>query len=1014
MMERDTAIRPLILFDLNGVLICESKRDDKLRRVAMSIRPQFERILELLPHYNVGIFSSATSRTVQRALGAISSYLKDTRVVPPQMLDILPGRQVWRLFSLVMDRSNCIPDLHWRSRPDGRDYDTLKPLLGNGLNPLQTLLVDNHARKAAPGEDSNILILPTWEHCRDSGVATWNCLIDYLLVACKDGPAPRDMRPVVKMIVDEVMAIHIAMSPPEQIDLDQDNDENEREPEEDEEEELKRGSKLTKAALDDDIASGREMFPSSSSMGLGVGSLAGDARDRLPGAQPLYSSHQQPSSSDRERRGQGGFSQLHTEVEKFASRARPTRSETEVVARTLRSIKDAVCSLWPHATTCLFGSQASGLALPGSDLDVVILGVVEDLATPGAGFGKRGKSNAVDHLKKLANLLRKHRLVKGLKVIQARVPIIKAVFPTPDGTSIPADISIGVANGAAAVSMVRHAVMLLPPLRPLVLVLKALLRETKLNEVFSGGLSSYSLVNMVIAHLQCEGFQAHGVAEAGRAPATSAIVNSMGMMEEQGDFAQFINHGVEQSHDLGHLLTTFLHRFGSLFDYSNEAVSIASGGIVKKPPGWKRDNRNEGRGSLLLGVEDPQQAFRDIGSGSHNVKAVRRIFSEALSALDDGIQAASTFSSSAPQASALNSQGATTVDPSVVRSVNILTDGGSPGMTERERWREIQQDGQNVSMDQLKPSSRAPASNVNNVVDRAGPLVLDYVFDVNLSLARDPASVRLRSTSVARLAQRKAWLKSTGKLPPNDDRDDDDDGGDRLLEGRQVMNRKERKKRRREEEEERSFDDEARSLNVEVKGLNKIERKRVMKAARKALKQQQKLAPLHFQGVQKQRKGQESSPKKKKQAREDWNGSMHPQLQESHQAKSAYLQNVGKMGRHESRAQGAALGLSKRQMKRARKQAEAQRKAQEVHMNPAKVAAEIERLRSQLHQAQQALRQTQGASGMRTRSKKKMKLKPAAAAGGAPQNEAKKKSKSERQKRRQRGSKRSDVPIYTD
>jgi DNA polymerase sigma len=47
----------------------------------------------------------------------------------------------------------------------------------------------------------------------------------------------------------------------------------------------------------------------------------------------------------------------------------------------------------------------------------------------------------------------------------------------------------------------------LPPLRPLLLVLKALLREAGLNEVFSGGLSSYSLFSMVLAHLQCEGYE---------------------------------------------------------------------------------------------------------------------------------------------------------------------------------------------------------------------------------------------------------------------------------------------------------------------------------------------------------------------------------------------------------------------------------------------------------------------------------------------------------------------------
>ena len=43
-----------------------------------------------------------------------------------------------------------------------------------------------------------------------------------------------------------------------------------------------------------------------------------------------------------------------------------------------------------------------------------------------------------------------------------------------------------------------------PPMKPLVLVLKAYLTATGLNDVATGGLSSYSLSNMVLAHLQEE------------------------------------------------------------------------------------------------------------------------------------------------------------------------------------------------------------------------------------------------------------------------------------------------------------------------------------------------------------------------------------------------------------------------------------------------------------------------------------------------------------------------------
>ena len=983
--------KPLILFDLNGVLICESKRDDKLRRVSMRIRPGYERILELIPYYNIGIFSSATARTVQRALGALSNLLKDTRIVAPKMLDVLPGRQVWNLFSTVMNRSNCIPDESWRSRPDGRDYDTLKPLARNGLDPLMTFLIDNHARKAAPGEESNVLIMPTWEQCRDSGVATWNCVIDGLLLAAKIG-LPQDIRLMVKTIGEKVMKIHLAMPPPEEIILDEDEDEDERVAEEGEserEEEEQRGSKLIKTSRDGDISHGLEGGTSprgNPQLQLGVSSPAGivsqGERQRPPGAQPLYDSHLIPPLPPNGSRGRTDFSQLHSEMESFASRAQPTRSEMDLVARTLRTINSSVLACWPHAHTCLFGSQASGLALPGADLDVVILGVVEDLATPGSGFGKRGKNAAVDHLNKLANFLRKNRLIIHLQVIHARVPIIKAVFPAQDGSSIPADISIGVANGASAVAMVRHAVMLLPPLRPLVLVLKALLRETKLNEVFSGGLSSYSLVNMVIAHLQCEGFRAHGVAEAGRAPASSAIINSMGMMQEQGDFARLIERGVDQSHDLGCLLLSFLRRFGSIFNYHEEAVSVSSGGIVRKPSGWKRDRKRDGN-QLALGIEDPQQAHRDIGSGSHNIQKVKRIFSEALSALEDGIRAASSFSASSvvPLVPPPSSVVPLVPSPSVASQPDPFrasSEGRGPPMSERERWQEIQKDGQSQSMsiDQGRPSTSKALFTTSPEAERSmGPSVLDFVFDVSLCLARDPNAVKVRSSAVARLTQRKDWLRSMGREVLEKDEGvwrDEADTDDDALDSMQRLDRKKRKRQRL--EEKRAIEKKLSLLG----DMTKKERKR----ARRELEKEAGLAPVFIKGVQKKNRSQEGRMEPSE------GGSHQPWSQMQTQAFSLPTKSKGpKPMKHpknpkqpivisEEMRQQQATDRWSRHARRANERG-VQKKAREIQLNPKKVVAEIDRLRGQLQQAQAQLRQNGigNQPGLKKKGRKKLKKK---------------------------------------
>jgi hypothetical protein len=53
-----------------------------------------------------------------------------------------------------------------------------------------------------------------------------------------------------------------------------------------------------------------------------------------------------------------------------------------------------------------------------------------------------------------------------------------------------------------------------------------------LNEVYSGGLASYSIVNMIIAHLQCEGFDARNViAESAPLPGPAATSHARSYAE---------------------------------------------------------------------------------------------------------------------------------------------------------------------------------------------------------------------------------------------------------------------------------------------------------------------------------------------------------------------------------------------------------------------------------------------------------------------------------------------------
>ncbi|KAL6744703.1 hypothetical protein V8C86DRAFT_3152565 [Haematococcus lacustris] len=206
--------KPLILFDLNGVLVSERATGGAYRS-EWSVRPGIAQLLLLLPRYQLGVFSSAKRHNVYNALRAVFSAVcagrKQLELGQPQVelqpeelgaraeaaQDTLPAPTAPRgkkrrkvppgltcpeqLFSLVLSREHCQPDPTWTSRPDGKHWDTIKPLAGNGLLLGRVLLVDNEPRKVAAEELSSLVEIPTWEGCPDLGAASWTQLVNSLL-----------------------------------------------------------------------------------------------------------------------------------------------------------------------------------------------------------------------------------------------------------------------------------------------------------------------------------------------------------------------------------------------------------------------------------------------------------------------------------------------------------------------------------------------------------------------------------------------------------------------------------------------------------------------------------------------------------------------------------------------------------------------------------------------------------------------------------------------------------------
>ncbi|MCL7036102.1 hypothetical protein MKW94_027898 [Papaver nudicaule] len=277
--------------------------------------------------------------------------------------------------------------------------------------------------------------------------------------------------------------------------------------------------------------------------------------------------------------------QLHKEILDFCDFLSPTDEEAAARTKAVDGVFDCIKYIWPLCKVEVFGSFKTGLYLPTSDIDVVILD--SKVRTPQMG------------LNALSKALSQRGIAKKIQVIaKARVPIIKFI-ERESGVSF--DISFDVENGPKAAEFIKDAITKMPPLRPLCLILKVFLQQRELNEVYSGGIGSYTLLSMLIAQLQ---------------------------LHWKGQYVQ--DRRASPEHNLGILLVNFFDIYGRKLNIWDVGVSCQNSGtfFLKTNRGFLNENRPH-----LLSVEDPQAPENDIGRNSFNFAQIRSAFGMAFSML---------------------------------------------------------------------------------------------------------------------------------------------------------------------------------------------------------------------------------------------------------------------------------------------------------------------------------------------------------------------------------------------
>ncbi|XP_033626501.1 terminal nucleotidyltransferase 4A-like [Asterias rubens] len=272
---------------------------------------------------------------------------------------------------------------------------------------------------------------------------------------------------------------------------------------------------------------------------------------------------------------------LSREIEDFYYFMYPRAEEHWMRREVVQRIEGIVKNIWPEARVDIYGSYRTMLYLPTSDIDLVVFGDLGDCPYFRIG-NELEKSNIAE--------------MGSIKVLdKASVPIVKL---TDDLTKVKVDISFNMRTGTACAKLIEDFIKQFPRLPYLVFVLKQFLLQRDLNEVWTGGISSYSLILMAVSFLQM--------------------------------------HVRPEPTNLGVQLIEFFELYGVNFNYFKTGISVMDGGRYFSKED-AREKMAQGYRTSLLCIEDPLNPGTDICKSSYGFMEVRKAFGYAYSVLKQGL-----------------------------------------------------------------------------------------------------------------------------------------------------------------------------------------------------------------------------------------------------------------------------------------------------------------------------------------------------------------------------------------
>lgn len=278
---------------------------------------------------------------------------------------------------------------------------------------------------------------------------------------------------------------------------------------------------------------------------------------------------------------------LTKELLDFVAYLSPSEAEIRARNEAVQRMKKLVSGMWSDAMVNVFGSYATDMYLPGSDIDMVI-------TSPSGRLASKTFFHQLVH-KLRSNPGHAEHIVP---IAKARVPIIKFVDRQ---SKIHIDLSFERTNGLTAVEHIRKWNQQFPCLRSLVIPIKQFLSHRKLNDVSAGGIGGYSIICTVVSFLSLH-------------PRLSS-----GMMDPM--------------RNLGPLLIEYFELYGKKFNLDRTAIQMY--------PQVKYLSKSDvpslcvavGRHPASLVIQDPDDKSNNIGRSTYNIFRIRTAFSGAYDIL---------------------------------------------------------------------------------------------------------------------------------------------------------------------------------------------------------------------------------------------------------------------------------------------------------------------------------------------------------------------------------------------